>query len=178
MVYSKVEVEKFCRKLIIFLLVALIVWTNIHEIFHMLALKIEGFRFIYHWNLAVPQVECLDCQSATFNQIFYYAFAPYFVNFIAIIIGAVFYTRKWIKYLLHFGYFDIFSNFVTLLFVGRNSPHDFIIITKVRFSYTIIILFLLSTIIWIYVTFLLHYNKRNINRLLQTKREKYTADKK
>ena len=103
---SRKLIEK-ATYLIIFLLMALAVWSNIHEIIHMLALESLGHSYIYNWSLFRPFVHCTNCEAVTSLQVFYYSFAPYVVDLLAMIIGALFYKNRIMRYIQHFGYFDI-----------------------------------------------------------------------
>jgi hypothetical protein len=137
-------------KLILFLLVALFFWSNLHEVIHMFALKEIGHNYVYKWNLFRPLVTCLDCQQVTKFQVFYYSFAPYILNIIAMIFGIIAYRNIWSRYLLHFGYLDILGNYIALgfYFFNNDIQHDFINIALVGFWYVPILLFLFSTVMW------------------------------
>ncbi len=139
--------------LIVFMLVAMFLWANLHEIVHMLALKSLDRHFIYNWDMFRPFVHCTDCEIVPKLHVFYYSIAPYIVDLLAMIIGALFYKNRIMRYIQHFGYFDIFANYIALTFyhINKKIMHDFINIAKAGFWYVPIILFFGSALIWFLV---------------------------
>lgn len=137
--------------LIFFLILAVFIWTPIHEFLHVSVLKFLNYDYILSWNFFImPNVRCQTCDITNKQQMFFYNIFPYFVDLLAIAIGFLFYKNKILSYLMHFGYFDILSNsFAMVIALIAHLPNDLLNVIKLGFWYFVIILLSVSSYLWL-----------------------------
>jgi len=136
-------------ELLIFLALAILVWSSIHEFLHIAALKYFGYGYELRWNVLLPQVHCIGCNTTNRSQMFIYSFLPYTLDIIVVALGFSLYKFKIARYLMHFGYFDIISNYFSMLLaLLYNTPNDFLNLIRLGFWSFVIIFFVSSTFLW------------------------------
>lgn len=133
-----------------FLFLAIFIWTPLHEFLHISILKFFNHNYQLYWNyFLLPKVRCLDCGIYNKVQMFFYSFFPYIVDLIVLITGSLFYKYKVLRYLMHFGFFDIITNYFTMLpALIFGLPNDFLNIIRLGFWYIAFLLFIVSIYLW------------------------------
>ena len=136
--------------LFLFLFLAVFIWTPFHEFIHISILKILNYDWEIYWNfMLLPQVHCINCNTSGRLPMFFYNFSPYIIDLIVLITGFFFSEFKKLRYLMHFGYFDITTNFFMMIFAWIiKAPNDFLNVIRLGFWYVVVLLFVVSTYLW------------------------------
>ena len=137
-------------ELIVFLFLAVAIWTPLHEFLHVSVLKFLHYDYKIYWNyLLLPGVHCTNCDFYNKTQMFFYSVFPYIIDILALVIGFLFNKYKILRFLMHFGFFDIISNyFMMLVALITNQPSDFLNIIRLGFWYVAVLLFIISFYLW------------------------------
>lgn len=139
----------YLKELFIFFALAVFIWSRFHEYMHISVLKYFGYEYNLRWNIFIPQVHCIGCDLNNISQMFLYAFFPYIIDILAVIFGILFYRHKIMRYLMHFGYFDIISNYFSMLIaLFYGTANDFLNLIRMGFFPFVIAFFILSTLLW------------------------------
>lgn len=124
---AKQDTIKIYLRILVFVGVAIFIYSPFHELIHMLAVKAIGYNSVFNFSIIFPVVSCINCQSATYLQLLFINIAPHLVSLI-IIIFALFTASKLLNYVAYLAFFDLFANFMglVLVLIKFQNGNDFI----------------------------------------------------